>query len=79
MSPETSSTLNAAFGAVVACFSAYIAFRMRQLEKNTNSIKDALVIKTEKEALTRGEAIGHAAGVKQEQNKQEQNKPLNEP
>jgi len=39
----------------------FIAYFIRKLEKNTNSIKDALVVSTEKEALARGKLQGRAA------------------
>jgi len=69
MSDEAVKTVRVVMDSLVVMVTAYIAFRMRQLEKNTNSIKDALVTKTEEEALARGTLEGHAAGVRQEQAK----------
>jgi len=75
MSDEAAKSISVVMNGIVVIASVYIAFRMRQLEKNTNSIKDALVTKTEKEALARGNLEGHAAGVKQEQQKRKAAKP----
>jgi hypothetical protein len=46
---------------IVAAMNAYTAWRTRQVEKNTNSMKDALVSSTAKASL----AEGHAAGLEQ--------------
>lgn len=43
-----------------------VAEKVEEVHKATNSMKDALVLATEKEALERG----HAAGVKQEQDRE---------
>ncbi len=39
-----------------------IGYWMRRLEKNTNSIKDALVVATRAEGILEGKTLGHAAG-----------------
>lgn len=47
--------------ALVALSLPWITFKIGQLEKNTNSIKDALVLTTKNEALARGNLEGRAA------------------
>jgi hypothetical protein len=71
---------NGLFALVSSMFTAYLAYlivklnkqsesmakNIEKVEKATNSMKDALVLATEKEALARGTKEGHAAGVKDE-------------
>lgn len=47
--------------ALVALVMPWMVYKIGQLEKNTNSIKDALVLSTKNEALARGNLEGRAA------------------
>jgi hypothetical protein len=49
---------------ITAVLQAYNTMNMRRLEKNTNSIKDALVLRTAEAS----ESKGHAAGLEQGRN-----------
>ena len=59
---------NIAALAVVALINLYVAVVARRTEKNTNSMKDALVASTRKEALFEGHAEGLAAGRDEQRN-----------
>jgi hypothetical protein len=56
--------------ALIAALITRTNHNVGKIEKATNSMKDALVLATEKEALQRG----HNAGVKEQQQQQQQQK-----
>jgi hypothetical protein len=58
--PVSIELIRSVGSAITAIGTIIIGFWVRRLEKNTNSIKDALVEKTETEALARGHLAGRA-------------------
>ena len=66
MSDPVTISIIVAIQAVILALIARTNHNVGKIEKATNSMKDRLILSTEKEALSRG----HAAGVKAEQDKE---------